>query len=225
MPWFSTIPTNPGKEYQDAEKLFTEAITHASEEKRIMICSSPDKGKTKTRGYPSAAEDINILRIGAASWAARTYEWTEDYADYILPGVGVDKVAPNDRMASPGEITGSTVAAALGAGLAATIVYCFKTAALATKIAWAQGGSRGLVPSTQFSEEHVRKIAEHLNMEFAFANIGHINQSRFFQVWDLFKPVCLVLENPGKSQKEKLESIITLCVILYDWRAGLEFAN
>lgn len=216
MPW--SIPV-PGNEQTDARDLFIDAIKQASEEKRLIFCSSPDKGKFTGYGYPSAVEYTDLFRIGAAYDYGTPYDYADDDVNYIFPGVKVNSYTTGDRRGQQDEMTGSDVATALAASLAATVMCCFKTAALATKIALASDDPQAALPSTQFKEEHIRSIAEHLNMEFAFNNIGFVTANRFVQVWDSLDPVSKVLDDPTRTHEDKVECIIKLCTILTNWRA------
>ncbi|ROW04705.1 hypothetical protein VMCG_04794 [Cytospora schulzeri] len=187
MSWSIPVPDN---EHSGAKKLFKDAVNKTIKDKRIMFCSSSDKGNFNNKEYPSAAnpQGDGMFRIGAAKDDGTLFSYVDPNVDYIFPGVKVNSYTAGDRHAQQHEITGSSVATALGAGLAATIIYCFKMGALATKIARSQRNSQEAMPSTQFTEEHVRSIAEYSTMKSAFDKLGFINQARFIQVWDLLEP-------------------------------------
>ncbi|KUI57357.1 hypothetical protein VP1G_04704 [Cytospora mali] len=123
-----------------------------------------------------------------------------------------------DKRSPQREITGSSVATALAAGLAATIIYCFKTCALADKMARSHKHFQDTLGGVRFNEAHVGKIAQYPAMKTAFSNIGVVNDARFIQVWDLFEPVSQVLDDPNRRHEDRVESFIKLCSNLMDWK-------
>lgn len=218
MSW--SIPVPMGEQHRGERELFENAIDEACEDKRLLFCSSPDKGQFISNEYPSDARRGSLFRIGAAYDYGTRCSWADKDVDYIFPGVKVNTQAMTAaaRREPLREITGSGVASALAAGLAATIIYCFKTSALAGKIAWSQGNSRDTLPSILFTEKHVRNIAEFPAMKTALSKIGFINDERFIQVWDLFEPVNQILEDPTKTHEDKVETIVRMCANLVDWQ-------
>lgn len=220
MSWSIPVPID---DRGGAKQLFQDAISKAIQDKRLMFCSSPDKGQFKFQAYPSAVSQGNgLFRIGAAHDDGTSSSRSDAEVNYTFPGVRVNTYTAADRRGPQREISGSSVATALAAGLAATIIYCFKASALATKIARSQKNPQYAIPSTQFNEEHVRSIAEHSAMVSAFNNIGFINKARFIQVWDSFEPVSQVLDDPNKKYEDKVEQIVKLCTSLMNWRPGVE---
>lgn len=144
-------------------------------------------------------------------------------SEYIFPGIRANSqmTAAERRAPVPREITGSSVATALAAGSAATIIYCFKASVLATKFARSRKGPQDSLPSIRLTEKHVQDISEHAAMKTAFSRIGVVNDAEFIQVWDLFVPVSQVLDDPNKSPEDKVESIVKLCSGLMDWKLEL----
>ncbi|KAK7738317.1 hypothetical protein SLS53_006125 [Cytospora paraplurivora] len=215
MSWSIPVPT--GEQHRRERELFENAIDEACEDKRLLFCSSPDKGQFTSNEYPSEARRGSLFRIGAAHDDGTRYSWADKDVDYIFPGVKVNtQVTAAARRTPLLEITGSGVASALAAGLAATIIYCFKTSALAGKTAWSHRNPQDTLPSILFTEKYVRNIAEFPAMKTAFSKIGVINDERFIQVWDLFEPVSQILEDPKKTHEDKVETIVRMCSNLMD---------
>lgn len=206
MSWSIPVPT--GEDRHRERMLFEKAIEEACNDERILFCSAPDKGQFTSTTYPSIVRRDSMFRIGAANEDGTRFRYTDKDVDYILPGVNVNS--------QTSEITGSSVATALAAGLAATVIYCFKTSALATKIAWDQLISQDQLPSIWFTDEHVRTIAEHPAMKTAFRKLGVVNDARLIDVWDLLQPVSQDLANSNNKYEYKVESIVRLCSNLMD---------
>ncbi|KAJ4361131.1 uncharacterized protein N0V89_001700 [Didymosphaeria variabile] len=101
----------------------------------LLFCSAPDTGESSSRDthYPFNCDGISkIFRIGAAQVTGKPYPWTGNQVEYILPGENVG-MKPSD-MFRPNEDkvlrTGSSVATALAAGLAAMIIHCVRLGAV-----------------------------------------------------------------------------------------------
>jgi hypothetical protein len=100
----------------------------------LLFCSAPDKGQSKLKDshYPFNCEGITkMFKIGAAQATGKEYPWTGDQVDFLLPGENV-VMAPSDQSMSGDNLprTGSSVATALAAGLAAMIIHCVRLSAL-----------------------------------------------------------------------------------------------
>jgi len=103
--------------------------------KPLLFCSAPDIGQssTKNRYYPFGCDEIqNIFKIGAATADGSTHRWTGHEVHYILPGEKV--LIRKEGEVDPGEgdcpKTGSSIATALAAGLAALIIHCVRLGAI-----------------------------------------------------------------------------------------------
>jgi hypothetical protein len=83
----------------------------------ILFCSLSDEG-AGGNGYPA---DYDIAtRIGAATAAGKEWSWVEGHdAHFLFPGEGVEIDVRTREIAS-----GSSIATALAAGLAALILHC-----------------------------------------------------------------------------------------------------
>jgi hypothetical protein len=101
----------------------------------LLFCSAPDIGQSslKNSHYPFNCERVSkIFRIGTAQATGKAYPWAGDQVGFIFPGENVgmkstDMVRPNEDNVPK---TGSSVATALAAGLAAMIIHCVRIGAV-----------------------------------------------------------------------------------------------
>lgn len=210
MSWTIPIPKDP----DPAQKLFEDAVREACRRNVLMFCSSPDGGQfVNILDYPSAVQRDKMFRIGAAHDYGSASESTDRGVDFILPGVNV-----NTNTATPA--TGSSVATALAAGLAATIIYCFKISALAAKTQTQTMSSDDLLRRNN-REQRLQKIFNHAEMKNAFNSIGTVTPSRFIQVWEVLDTVVEKLESSQSEEHKdaKVEAINDLCTKMM-WAPG-----
>lgn len=134
----------------------------------LLFCSAPDTGESSVTDshYPFNCEGVSkIFRIGAAQVTGKAYPWVGTQVDYILPGekVGMkttDMVRPiEDKVLR----TGSSVATALAAGLAAMVIHCVRLGAVYNHYQRNQTG---------VSEQSVRAIKTYKGMKAAFETIS-----------------------------------------------------
>lgn len=96
-----------------------EAIKEARNKNILMFSSTSDQGNIDDNFYPGSYTDV--ICIGAAKSTGNKSEWVRsDQAQYLCPGEDV-KVEVNSIQ---GPATGSSIATALAAGLAALILHC-----------------------------------------------------------------------------------------------------
>ncbi len=187
-----------------------QVLKTAVEDKVLMFCSAPDDGKfADSAHYPSGPWRDKFFRIGAATASGAVFDWTpEDGITYVLPGVDVileqaqGVTEANSLQSVPRRIlefkeTGSSVATALAAGLAAMIIYCVKASILAVKIDNQSNGSGMGLPPDNAAQE----IARPDKMKRAFASLGTPTPNNFIPVWDKLDKVSRHLEvlRPGTS--------------------------
>lgn len=200
MSW--TIPVS--NERSPAQERFEAAVREACSRDVIMFCSSPDGGHIIDNNYPSAVQRDKMFRIGAAFDDGLAHRRVGKDVDFIFPGVKVNVNATT-------EVTGSSVATALAAGLAATIIYCFKISVLAIKTQIQTMGYNEMSGST-FTESTVLKLSKHRAMKAAFGRIGRVNDARFIQIWDTLQSAVQELEDHDTDDAfVRAQSIITLC--------------
>ncbi|KAF1977652.1 subtilisin-like protein [Bimuria novae-zelandiae CBS 107.79] len=177
MSW--TIPMNSGE--SEAKKQLHKVLKKAVDNKVLMFCSTPDSGKFTDVDYPSGPWRDRFFRIGAANADGTVFQWTpEDGITYVLPGVDVVRQqkanSSSDAKSTRGILhhmvefheTGSSVATALAAGLAAMIIYCVKVSILAVKTA---NNKNIHVPGT-FPDSAAQQIAHPDEMKRALASLA-----------------------------------------------------
>jgi hypothetical protein len=100
---------------------FQTAIGNALTKKKILFGALRDEGQIPDwQAYHPAGID-HVIRIGSSTNMGRIADFNSDKSiDFALPGVQV----LNELDPSKGHITGSSIATAIAAGLAATVIYC-----------------------------------------------------------------------------------------------------
>lgn len=178
-----------------------------------MFCSSPDEGNFQELDYPSGPWRNRVFRIGAAGADGRIFAYTpDDGITFILPGVEVIKDLKSTFESAPssgitGRVidftyeTGSSVATALAAGLAAMIIYCVKASILSAMTA----NQNKPVVGAAISKDGATLVAEHDAMQQAFRSLGTVTSSNFVQVWEELDKVSEMLEN-ARGRPQTLET-------------------
>ncbi|UKZ59551.1 uncharacterized protein TrAtP1_000852 [Trichoderma atroviride] len=215
MSW--TLPkSSPDNETEDE---LHEILKVAVRQKVLMFCSSPDEGKFTEVDYPSGPWRDHFFRIGAARANGTVFDWTpDDGISFVLPGVDVVKeqagrtssetqsLGVTSRVADFKYETGSSVATALAAGLAAMIIYCVKASIMAIRIAYPNPES---VIGIAITNDHLARISKHDAMKQAFSTLGKVTPNRFIQVWEKLDTISSVLEaarsrEPTEEDQRKL---------------------
>jgi len=122
MSW--TINETPRN--KEAIGLLKGAIYDAEKAGILLFCSVSDQGVKKNMAYPASLSNV-VFRIGAATAYGDTWKWVgtdEADVDFILPGtrLRVDTRDPVVKNVKP--CSGSSLATALAAGLAAVVLDC-----------------------------------------------------------------------------------------------------
>ncbi|KAM5519720.1 intracellular serine protease [Fusarium oxysporum f. sp. phaseoli] len=172
-------------------------LKRAVENKVLMFCSAPDKGKFTELDYPSGPWPNSFFRIGAAYSNGTVFQWTPEVGiTYILPGVDVvqDQIKGGSSKSGEGSksgknLTGSSVATALGAGLAAMIIYCVKASILSVKTANQNKAAIHPIP-----DDRAIQVAKPDAMNRAFASLGSTTSNKFIQVWEELDKARVILE-------------------------------
>jgi hypothetical protein len=213
MSWTLPEPEDGSEE----KKLLDSVLERACQQKVLMFCSSSDQ-ISATKHYPSAYKRQRFFLIGAAHDDGTAFGHAGKDNDFIFPGVNVNtsggsSLAVNlaDRTSSTKESTGSSIATALAAGLAALITYCFKLSAVAIVTTRLQHGKDYTAGTELVKPEHVDKIIEHEVLKTAFGKIGEVEAGSFIPVWKRFAGVTLELESETNSDEKKLTHIMNLC--------------
>ncbi|EFQ29551.1 hypothetical protein CGRA01v4_14827 [Colletotrichum graminicola] len=212
MSWTMPVPPEGSKEKQ----LLDSVLEKACSRNVLMFCSSSDQ-ISETKHYPSAFRRSRFFLIGAAHDDGSAYGHAGKDNDFIFPGVNVNTSGGAnlsaylaDKMASSKESTGSSIATALAAELAAMITYCFKTSELAIVTAKIQQGKDYIAGPELVQRGDVEKIAQHNVLKTAFNRIGKMDNGQFIKVWNRFQPAIRILEGEGEYET-KLACIMKLC--------------
>lgn len=111
---------------KDAGDLQT-AVERAIADGILLFCASDDQGNNRpdeSETYPARCNPSAVFRIGAATRSGIQSEWVRR-VDYILPGEK-EQLIPSigDQLSSHDARTASSLATALGSGIAALILHC-----------------------------------------------------------------------------------------------------
>src|SRR4051812_34519349 len=129
MSWSVSVP-NKGEE----RDRFDTAIQRAIRQGVVMFCAASDQGTTGDKTYPYASNPGGIFRIGAATDTGVPTDYAGDTKElnFTFPGheVLLKDDTPDKHL---GEVqTGSSVATALAAALAAVVLECARLGHLRT---------------------------------------------------------------------------------------------
>ncbi|KAF1957730.1 subtilisin-like protein [Byssothecium circinans] len=205
MSWTIEQMRDATKETSKSFERLRTALKEAHEENILIFCSAPDIGKQSTdvlsNYWPFGCGIKEIFKIGAADHNGninvRTGSLTN--VDFILPGVNVktkegDMVSIDD--AQP--LTGSSVATALAAGLAALIVQCVRMGAL-----YDHCYLNKHFPNAA-DNKALQNIKKYQWMEKAFRKFGYeYPEDKRLDVEKLFKTPSEDLKKKDLSEEEK----------------------
>ncbi|KAL7824067.1 hypothetical protein V8C26DRAFT_384764 [Trichoderma gracile] len=173
-------------EDEEERRFLDAAIVEAANADILMFCSASDKGAKQNLTYPSKAT-TKIFTIGAATASGAADSWVGNLGNinFIFPGTKVEMDGPRTGTdTSSREVTGSSVATALAAGLAALVLYCVQIRLyLATD------------QEKQKARRDFQLLKKHEHMMKALKDIGTTEESnhKFIEVWEVF----------GKKVEEK----------------------
>lgn len=156
-----------------------DAIMQATKANILMFCSASDEGARQADTYPSKVIPGKIFRIGAADATGGLYDRVGDISsvDFILPGHLVAGEELTDTAINKVQVwSGSSIATALAAGLAALILYCAQIRIL-----------RAPESEKREATRHFHLLKQHDNMSRAFKNIGAGGTgNKYPAVWEVF---------------------------------------
>lgn len=220
--------------------------------KVLLFCASPDSGEmTKAKAktfYPFGCSiDVGLFKMAAATVDGIRIPTAGSHFDYSLPGHEVEESSQlsgdgvrellRSRQTAEDEHdglkTGSSIATALGAGLAALIIHCVRLgAAYIHKTSTSPGNADGNTnprPLTDDSEnsnkvnnlrdmlglqalEHIKQPAQ-MRVVFDCMVSGGSSSDRYIEVWAMFKECGDKIEALGKKIDElkvEIENTIQL---------------
>ncbi|KAH8881146.1 hypothetical protein GQ53DRAFT_754609 [Thozetella sp. PMI_491] len=219
MSWTVPVPAESDPERTD----FTDVLQQAYNRNITMFCSSPDHGQFTDKDYPTAHRREKFFRIGAARDDGTIFSFAgpKGDLDFIFPGVEVVQALGStsqyvlpEKARTLQSSTGSSVATALAAGLAATIIYCVKAGALCLATSSDGSGASGNDNLRIINPIEVQKLAEQAGIKAAFSRLGAITNNKFIQVWDSFDPLSDVFEDSGKSDRDRAKIMIDMALKL-----------
>lgn len=194
MSWTIDVP----KDEETADLMLLEAaINRAVTEKIPMFCSARDMGADNPNTYPSKFSE-RIFRIGGANIYGHANDavGSKDNVHYTFPGnlVATEALAP-DATLTKNFFTGSSVATALAAGLAALIIYCAQVRVAASK-------------DDERREEAVRCLNKLKTQEGMKKALDIISKGgKYLQVWDIF-------DQTSKRDLTALQSVVNIAMRL-----------
>lgn len=153
-----------------ADTLLEDAISEAMKAGVVVIASTAGEGYRKGKEvYPANYE--SVMRIAAADWWGReTPESVLENADYILPGDHI--VVKTGFLGSdmvPQEVSGTSVATAIAAGIASLILSCHRMAL-----------------STQDGESEWKYHKEHKRAIVRVFFDKMVSEGKFVKPWEVF---------------------------------------
>ncbi|KAL2287039.1 hypothetical protein FJTKL_06063 [Diaporthe vaccinii] len=180
MSWTITPPSNETESEQQDIKDLEAAIAEASAENILMFCSASDEGANQSATYPSKAQPGKIFKIGGADANGWLCDRVGDISmvDFILPGQLVASDDLTDSALSKQQYwSGSSVATALAAGLAALILYCAQI-----RVARSRTDAE-----RDTAKKHFKLLCQHGKIEEAFGAItSEGSTGKYPAVWTIF---------------------------------------
>ncbi|KOS20541.1 Major intracellular serine protease [Escovopsis weberi] len=185
--------TMPAPKMQGLKKVFDDAMALAAKKNILVFCAANDQGFHQDSTYPHSS-NRSRFRIGAATPEGKGTDavGNTEKIDYLLPGhnIPVDEPSPQHRQGSPvpeaiGTSSGSSIATALAAGLAALLLECVRLGILYTKETDSEPADRPFV----IREDDWRRLRQRDGMREAFSNIGTSADSgnKYVEVERLFQ--------------------------------------
>jgi len=176
-----------------------EAIKLALDARILLFCAAGDTGNLSVVEYPWSYDQRRIFRIGAATADGRVWGPTgaaPGSLSFIVPGYKVVSRNPYREGALPDDFeerTGSSIATALAAGLAALVLHCVRLGAIHTELEERQG----VTYSTAVKAADFLRVKDHDNMMSVLAAIGLVGgEQKFIEVWRRFDVPTQNLKTP-----------------------------
>ena len=181
MSWKIGKPKDP-----EIDALFKNALGSAVKKGILMFCSSGDSGDLEYGdSYPCALYTDKIFKIGAATALGkpRTETPRPQLLDYILPGHEVLERKPKGVKSD--SHTGSSVATALAAGLAAMILHCVKVGAIYTHwkdVAESSKDSVNITVKNFMASRRNEEAVRHMRVAFKRFNSDDSHNQKYIEV-------------------------------------------
>lgn len=204
-------------EHDEDQLAFNAAIARANAKNVLMFCSASDQGQFKECTYPHASNPGITFCIGAAKATGGPADFVSrgKDLDFIFPGyevtLGQEYSNMSEKELLAAAHTGSSVATALAAALAALVLECVRLGVMYT----AERNNEDLDMSIRM--EDLKRIRNKQAMEDAFRSIGVYSQTdgKYVEVWNVFGTEATEkLKDSQGMKREQLGVIFRLAVHL-----------
>jgi hypothetical protein len=198
MSW--TIEKTPENE-ADIKNLEV-ALDKAAEKDILPFCSANDEATDANESHPAA--NPKRFKIGAATAWGTAWHWTRaSHVDFILPGDKVIKDRPgNVPLEKCSLVSGSSVATALAAGLAAMVLYCVQFSA------YHRHATNQNIKFAALGDFHAMKTRDRVAEAFHAISTTKDSDHKYIEVWNTFETA--PREGEGKEKDIKREIIATV---------------
>lgn len=191
----------PGPQHQSSPdfKELAAAVQMAQSKGILLFCSASDQGQDDAPTYPAFKAGA-IFKIGGADVDGNLHTQVggESKVDFIFPGDTMTTDNTSESLSQGQWFTGSSVATAFAAGLAAVILYC-------AQVRIANAGSQ---KEREICTAAFKTLKEHSGMETAFSAIG--KSKKYLPVWEVFDKSL-----KSRSNIDELDFIANIPSILY----------
>ncbi|KAL4793505.1 peptidase S8/S53 domain-containing protein [Aspergillus venezuelensis] len=199
MSWTIRYP-GPQRQSGPEFKERAAAVQEAQSKYILLFCSARDQGQDNAPTYPAFKAGA-IFKIGGADIDGNlhTQVGVEDKVDFIFPGDTMSSDDIKGTLSQGQWFTGSSVATAFAAGLAALILYCAQV-----RIAMVAKSPR----EKELCTAAFKTLKEHNGMETAFNAIG--KSKKYLPVWEVFDRSLI-----SRNGMDELDLVASIPVILY----------
>ncbi|KAH0545484.1 hypothetical protein FGG08_000485 [Glutinoglossum americanum] len=173
---------------QASIKKLENAIGQAVEADILLFCSANDLGNQKDKPYPASCDSRRIFRIGAATLTGDKWKRVGDEdADFVFPGEKILVQPQHYPLAQKCKtLSGSSIATAIAAGLAALILYMVEVD----------------------NHRNLRAMTNYERMKAAFSAPGTAGRIPYILVWDLFKTKVQMGDEVVEDEKRIFEWVV-----------------
>lgn len=170
---------------QDDIEGLEKALKEAADHNILLFCSSDDEATGSNSSHPS--HDTTRFKIGAATAYGKASHFTHsETVDYIFPGDHVIKERHDSVINTKGSpVSGSSVATALAAGLAALTLWIVQFSV--------QYDPAKPQKAEVMAEEKINLLRQHQQMNRVFDAMGV--KDKYVEVWPVFESACKDMKN------------------------------
>ncbi|KAH8820737.1 hypothetical protein F5884DRAFT_765006 [Xylogone sp. PMI_703] len=197
---------------RDGIQKLRDAIKFALDRGVLLFCAAGDSGAIQATEHPWSSDKERIFRIGAATADGRIWEstGTPSNLSFIVPGYKVVARNRHREGTLPQEFkerTGSSIATALAAGLAALIMNCVRLGAIQSEL---EKENRN-ASSIAVKEADYKFIKSYKCMKDVLISIGlDQTQQKFIEVWKQFDIPSPILNLASDDDASKMAFIAEL---------------